>query len=157
MIYERLPKGVLQELKSKTPKSPSGNYSARFFQSLTEDIGNPHLQAQLSSIITLFQISDDWRHFLSQFNKLIDRQKGQLELNFEDLYPAIETKKNENPTPLDKPLNGISNVHHPKISNNEEDGFEYTVVIEKTKVKKTRKQAVIKPNSPRLVTPEKKE
>lgn len=35
LIYEQLPKGVLEELKVKTPKSPEGNYTARFFQSLT--------------------------------------------------------------------------------------------------------------------------
>lgn len=35
LIYEQLPKGVLDELKTKTPKSKEGNYTARFFQSLT--------------------------------------------------------------------------------------------------------------------------
>ncbi|GJH39871.1 hypothetical protein RCZ04_04210 [Capnocytophaga sp. HP1101] len=35
LIYKQLPKGVLEELKSKTPKSAEGNYTARFFQSLT--------------------------------------------------------------------------------------------------------------------------
>lgn len=81
LIYEQLPDGVLEELKHKTPKSKSGNYSARFFQSLTTDIGSPHLQKQISSIVTLMQISDNWEDFLDKFNKLQERRKGQLELD----------------------------------------------------------------------------
>jgi len=92
IIYERLPKGVLKELKSVTPKSETGNYTARFFQSLTPDIGNPHLQNQLNSVITLMRISDDWHGFIANFNKLIDRQNGQLELKFEDLEYKEEIK-----------------------------------------------------------------
>jgi hypothetical protein len=83
-IYEQLPEGVLEELKSKTPKSESGNYTARFFQSLTDDLGSPHLTLQLNSIITLLEVSDTWEEFISRFNKLRDRRLGQLEL---DLKP----------------------------------------------------------------------
>ena len=82
-IYEQLPEGVLEELKNKTPKSESGNYTARFFQSLTDDIGSPHLTLQLNSVITLLEVSDTWEEFLSRFNKLRDRRLGQLELNLE--------------------------------------------------------------------------
>lgn len=51
LIYEQLPKGVLEELKNKTPKSKDGNYTARFFQSLTGDIGHPALTAQIYKVI----------------------------------------------------------------------------------------------------------
>jgi hypothetical protein len=78
IVYEQLPKGVLKELKDNTPKSSSGNYTARFFQSLTPDIGNPHLQNQSNSVITLMQVLDNWKNFIIQFNKLVDRRKGQL-------------------------------------------------------------------------------
>jgi P63C domain len=114
IIYEQLPKGVLQELKKNTPKSAAGNYTARFFQSLTTDIGNPHLQNQLNSVITLMQISDNWKHFIQQFNKLVDRRKGQLELKFDDLEPKEETKKIGNLTNFDKTLQGILSVPPPK-------------------------------------------
>lgn len=83
-IYEQLPPGVLEELKKKTPKTESGNYSARFFQSLTEDIGDPHLRSQLQSVITLLQISDTWEEFISKFNKLVDHRNGQLTLDLGD-------------------------------------------------------------------------
>jgi hypothetical protein len=83
LIYEQLPKDVLKTLKEKTPKSEAGNYTARFFQSLTPDIGEPHLTAQLNQMLTLFQLSDDMQNMWSNFAKLKARQSGQLELPFE--------------------------------------------------------------------------
>lgn len=82
LIYEQLPAGVLDELKKNTPKSESGNYTARFFQSLTPDTGHPHLTAQIQQVVTLFQLSDNMRHMWSQFEKLRIRQLRQLELPF---------------------------------------------------------------------------
>lgn len=92
LIYEQLPKGVLKELKQQTPKSEAGNYTARFHQSLTTDIGNPHLQNQINSVIPLMQISDNWQQFISNFNKMVDRRNGQLELKLEDLAYKGEPK-----------------------------------------------------------------
>jgi hypothetical protein len=84
LIYEQLPIGVLEELKNKTPKTDAGNYKARFFQSLTEDIGDAHLKSQLQSVITLLQVSDTWEQFMSSFNKLVDHRNGQLILDIGD-------------------------------------------------------------------------
>lgn len=83
LIYEQLPKGVLTELKKKTPKSEAGNYTARLFQSLTPDTGDPHLTAQINQIITLFMLSDNMQSMWNNFKKLKDRQSGQLELPFQ--------------------------------------------------------------------------
>jgi len=82
LIYERLPKGVLDELKKRTPKSDAGNYLARFHQNLTLDIGEPNLTAQLNKVITLFQLSDNMEHMWQQFNKLKNREEGQLAIPF---------------------------------------------------------------------------
>lgn len=84
LIYEQLPKGVLEELKKKTPKSAKGNYVANFHQSLTEDVGHTHLQNQLNSIITLFQLSNNMKHMWTQFKKLNARRYGQTEIDFDD-------------------------------------------------------------------------
>lgn len=83
LIYEQLPQDVLDNLKAKTPKSDAGNYTARFFQSLTPDVGDPHLTAQIQQIITLFQLSDNMKHMWAQFEKLKIRQSGQLQLPFQ--------------------------------------------------------------------------
>lgn len=83
IIYEQLPKGVLDGLKNKTPKNESGNYVARFHQSLTTDIGEPNLEKQINKVITLFQVSDNMAQFWANFRKMIDRQNGQLQIPFE--------------------------------------------------------------------------
>lgn len=69
LIYNLLPKGVLEELENKTPKSEAGHKTARLHQSLTLDIGEPHLEKQLISVITLMNISDNWKEFLKNFGR----------------------------------------------------------------------------------------
>lgn len=92
LVYEELPNGVLKELEKNTPKSSSGNKTVRFHQLLTEDIGNPHLTAQVNQVVTLFQLSDNMKHMWSQFDKLRGRQSGQFEIpfNFDDNGHTIE-------------------------------------------------------------------
>ncbi|MDD5489238.1 MAG: P63C domain-containing protein [Candidatus Moranbacteria bacterium] len=80
LIYEKLPPGVLKELKTRTPKSPRGNYTARFHQSLTEDIGHPTLKGQLQQVIVLMRISPNWRSFERNFVRAFG---GQQDLGFE--------------------------------------------------------------------------
>lgn len=82
LIYQQLPSGVLNKLKENTPKSSSGNYTARFHQHLTEDIGDPALSAQIQRIITIFEISDSMKQMWQLFEKLKMRQHGQAELPF---------------------------------------------------------------------------
>jgi P63C domain len=81
LIYEQLPPGILDELKSKTPKTDAGHYSARLFQSLSDDIGTPHLKAQLTSVITLMEASDNWDEFIRMFNRVRDRRQGNIQLD----------------------------------------------------------------------------
>ena len=85
LIYKQLPKGVLEELKNRTPKSSEGNYTARFFQSLTPDIGHPALTAQIYKVIGLMNISKNWNEFKSNFNKMVNRNNGQTEIDFESV------------------------------------------------------------------------
>jgi hypothetical protein len=92
LIYEQLPPGILEELKSRTPRTEAGNYSARLFQSLNDDIGAPHLKAQLTSVITLMEASNNWDEFIIMFNRVKDRRKNdtQLELKIEDFEEDIQ-------------------------------------------------------------------
>lgn len=82
LIYEELPHGVLDELKRITPQSEAGNRTARYHQSLTPDIGEPNLSAQIIKIITLFQLSGNMRELWYNFKKLKEREVGQLALPF---------------------------------------------------------------------------
>ncbi len=100
-MYEQLPKGILKELQEKVPKSERGHKTARLHQLLTNDIGNPHLSAQLNQVITLFQLSDNMKHMWDQFEKLQSRQSGQMELpfDFDNKGRTIEKKYNSNEHP----------------------------------------------------------
>lgn len=106
LIYKQLPNGVLDELKAKTPKSPSGNNTARLHQSLSEDIGHPALSAQITQMVTLFQLSDNMQQMWQQFEKLKSRQSGQLSLpfDFDDKGHTIEPIDKSNLSPFDNAL-----------------------------------------------------
>ena len=90
LIYKQLPKEVLEELQKNTPRSPAGNYTARFFQSLTPDIGHPALTAQIYKVIGIMNISSNWKEFQRNFNKMVDRKNGQQEINFEAVEQEAE-------------------------------------------------------------------
>lgn len=69
IVYERLAPGVLEELKRVTPKDSKGRRKHRYFQRLTEDIGNPRLREHLAAVIALMKASTKW----SQFERSIQR------------------------------------------------------------------------------------
>ena len=95
LVYDQLPKGVLAELKKNTPKSKAGNTIARLHQSLSEDIGNSHLSAQINQVVTLFQLSNNMKHMWSQFESLKNRRMGQFELPFDFNSKGYTVYKNE--------------------------------------------------------------
>lgn len=106
LIYEQLPKGVLDELKARTPKSSSGNNLVRLHQSLSEDIGHPALSSQITQVVTLFQLSDNMKQMWLNFEKLKIRQSGQLSLpfDFDDNGHTIEPKNNTTISSFDSSL-----------------------------------------------------
>jgi hypothetical protein len=63
IVYERLAPGVLEELQRVTPKDEKGRRKHKYFQRLTEDIGNPKLREHLSNVITLMKASPNWTIF----------------------------------------------------------------------------------------------
>jgi len=70
IVYDQLPEGVLEELRSKTPKSNSGgNRTKRFHQSLTLETGVPHLDRHITSLIVLMKACDTWEEFDRLFKK----------------------------------------------------------------------------------------
>lgn len=90
LIYEQLPKHVLDELKKKTPKNNKGNYKQRFFQSLTPDIGHPALSSQINKVIAIMNISNNWEEFKSYFKKMVERNNGQMQINFEQTEKELK-------------------------------------------------------------------
>ena len=115
LIYEQLPKGVLDELKERTPKSSSGNRTARYHQLLTLDVGEPNLNAQIGQVITLFQLSDNMKHMWQQFSKLKSRQQGQFEIpfDFDKQGYTIEPVEKQTQPNVNQNLTEVSG-HNPK-------------------------------------------
>lgn len=79
-VYEQLPAGVLQELKRKNPKDDAGRRRARHHQFLTEEIGHPHLEKQITKTITLMQAADTWPMFKRLFARVFPKSGDQTDL-----------------------------------------------------------------------------
>ena len=63
IVYNLLPKGVLEELRRLNPPNESGNRTYKHHQFLTLDIGNPNLEKHLAQLIILMRISKTWDDF----------------------------------------------------------------------------------------------
>ncbi len=68
LIYEQLPEGVLEELRSKNPRDPvTKRRKHTHHEFLTSDIGHPHLEKQILVVTTILSISDTWEEFCKHF------------------------------------------------------------------------------------------
>jgi len=63
IIYKRLAPGVLEALKTSTPKNEKGRPKHQLFRRLTEDVGHPKLREHLASVVSLMKISKDYEQF----------------------------------------------------------------------------------------------
>ena len=82
LIYEKLPPGVLDELKKKTPKDDKGRRKHQFHRFLTNDIGNPHLEKQLVAVTTLLKVAPQWSSFKRNFARAFPDGAEQIEMGF---------------------------------------------------------------------------
>jgi hypothetical protein len=80
-VYEQLPPGVLDELRRVNPKDDQGRRRVRHHQFLTEDVGNPNLQHQITATTTLMRAADDWPAFKRMFNRAFPRTRTQIDMN----------------------------------------------------------------------------
>lgn len=84
LIYEKLPDGVLDELRTKNPKDGKGRRKHKHHQFLTEDIGNPHLERHIASVTALMRAASNWRNFERLFARAFSDEPIQQEL-FEEV------------------------------------------------------------------------
>ena len=88
IVYKRLAPGVLEELKSVTPRLESGRHKNKLFQRLTANKGYPKLREHLGAVVTMMQLSEDWHDFMKKLDRLRPRmdlksiKKGQ-QLSFD--------------------------------------------------------------------------
>lgn len=82
LVYDRLPDGVLDELKKRNPTLPgTGRRRWKHHQFLSEDIGQPDLRDHLLQLVTLMRISRDWRTFVGHVNDAFPKRGSQIEMD----------------------------------------------------------------------------
>ena len=116
LVYKNMPKGyfVLDNLKSKTPKTEGGNYKYRLHQSLTQESGRTALIKVINTVEALASVSDTKSKFLKLMK---EKYNPDLQLN---LFPELdalalkEDKKNPiSQTEFNKNLKGLLKVPPP--------------------------------------------
>ena len=80
LVYKRVGPQVLEQLRERTPKLPSGNRKYKYFQHLTEDVGNPALRAHLHAIVALMKASNNWTQFMRSVERAFPKYGDTLEL-----------------------------------------------------------------------------
>lgn len=82
IIYSRLAPGVLEALKEKNPRLPSGFRGRKHHQHLTKDYGHPELTDLLSNVMFLMKTCIDWNDFKNRLNKAKPRYGHTLSFDY---------------------------------------------------------------------------
>lgn len=88
LVYEKLPPGVLEELRRKNPVVKDGWRKYKHHQFLTEDMGNPHLEKQVAAVMTLMRASPSWGIFKKLFQRAFPMLNSQPEIPGLDVVDA---------------------------------------------------------------------
>jgi len=78
-IYDRLPPGVLEEIRKKNP-AVNGRRKTQHHRWLTEETGVPHLDKQITAVTTLMAVSDDKPMFETLLKKRFPKIGDQVPL-----------------------------------------------------------------------------
>lgn len=83
IVYRRLAPGVLAELKRVTPRGETGKPKAKYFQSLTTNVGYPKLKEHLGAVVALMRISTSWGGFMQMLDRHYPRYGDTIQLPLE--------------------------------------------------------------------------
>ncbi|HUE73513.1 MAG TPA: P63C domain-containing protein [Pirellulaceae bacterium] len=107
LVYERMPPGVLNELRKHTPRNEKGRLKHKLTQHLTENAGHPALKTHFTKLLTLMEASRDYDELLELADRAMPKQKDPREMPLfqklmeaEDAAPGsivIEGTVNEKP------------------------------------------------------------
>jgi hypothetical protein len=87
IVYKRLAPGVLDELKTVTPRDEKGRRKHKYFQRLTGNIGYPKLREHLGSVVAIMKLSRDWQDFTIKLDQLHPRVGDTIPLPLDDYQP----------------------------------------------------------------------
>ena len=89
-IYEPLPPGVIEEMKTRLPKNEKGNRRAKLWQTLSADTGIPHLVKQINDTYLLMKLADGNKEsFEASFERIFGKQL-QLRLQVLKELPELQ-------------------------------------------------------------------
>jgi hypothetical protein len=90
LVYEKLPEGVLDELKNRNPVlSTTKRRKWKFTQFLSYDLGQPDLRNHLLQLVTIMRVSPNWAKFKRLFERAFPSRPEQTEMGF------LEDEKDE--------------------------------------------------------------
>ena len=84
IVYKRLAPSVLEELKKTTPKDDKGRNKSHYHRRLTPDLGHPKLREHMASVITVMQLSDDYKSFKKNLDKVRPKYGDTIEMELDD-------------------------------------------------------------------------
>ena len=82
-VYSRLAAGVLDELKARTPKLPSGNRRNKYFQWFTPELGHPKLLQHLAAVTALMRAAPNWDAFKRSLGRAFPEKNKTIPLPFD--------------------------------------------------------------------------
>lgn len=84
VVYERLPEGVLENLRERNPVD-EGTKRRRWkhHQFLSEGVGQPDLRDHILQILPLMRISKDWKQFKRYIDEAFPKKGTQIDLELE--------------------------------------------------------------------------
>lgn len=84
IVYKRLAPGVLDELKRVTPRDAEGRLKHQLHRKLSDDVGHPKLREHLAKVVTVMQLSRDYKQFESQLDIVVPRYGDTKPLDLDD-------------------------------------------------------------------------
>ena len=84
IVYERLAPGVLNELRQRNPRLPTGRRRTTHHQWFTPDLGHPRLKEHLAAVMALMRASPNWDIFQRNLKRAFRKQNEDIPLPLDD-------------------------------------------------------------------------
>ena len=85
IVYDRLPPGVLDELRNRNPtQEQTRRRKWRHHQFLSQDFGQPDLRDHLLQVIAVMKVSRTWNGFKRSFDEAFPKPGTQIEMTLDE-------------------------------------------------------------------------
>ncbi|MCL1889115.1 MAG: P63C domain-containing protein [Desulfovibrionaceae bacterium] len=74
LVYQRIAPGLLQRLQDLNPKDDKGRRKHKYFQFMTEDVGDPALTQHIHALVVLMRASSNWDGFYRSVQRSLPKQ-----------------------------------------------------------------------------------